>query len=914
MPTEPDVEQTKRTFDLGEDQASFYSLPALEEQGYEQIARYPRCIRILLESLLRNHNGDEVTKDHIDNLATWNPDAPEGGEVPFTVSRILMQDLTGVPAVVDLAAMRSAVDRAGMDPEVIQPEVPVDLVIDHSVQVDAFGVPDALEINSKMEFKRNGERYRFLKWGRQAFDDFLVVPPESGIVHQVNLEYLGECVMAREQNGETICYPDTLVGTDSHTPMINGLGVLGFGVGGIEAEAALLGQPVIIPAPEVIGFRLTGQLQEGVTATDLVLTVTEILRQNDVVGKFIEFFGSGVERLSLPDRATIGNMTPEYGATISLFPVDDETLDYMRRTNRSEEHINRVEQYYRAQEMFGVPKKGEVDYTDVIHLDLSEVKPSISGPKLPQERIDLSDVQTQFRDLMEKDPSEGGLKGNLDYSPEPEPESGGGGTATATRPELQLDHGDVVIAAITSCTNTSNPSVMMGAGLLARNAVERGLDVPDYVKTSMAPGSRVVTQYLEDSELLDDLEQLGFGVVAYGCTTCIGNSGPLPEEVEQQILENDLVTASVLSGNRNFEARIHNNVRANFLMSPPLVVAFALAGSVDVDITNEPLGTDRDGNPVYLRELWPSQDEIKQTIQDNVSPDLFKEQYDDLLDKSEEWNELEAPTGSLYDWDEDSTYIQEPPFFKGDFDPYNKPGSGDIEGARPLLVLPDNVTTDHISPAGAIPEDTPAGQYLKERGVEPKDFNTYGARRGNDRVMTRGTFANVRINNLMVPGKEGGWTKYMPDGEVMSVYEAAQKYQEEDTPLVVLGGKSYGAGSSRDWAAKGTKLLGVKAVVATSYERIHRANLFCMGVLPLQFPDGENPESLGFDGSEVFDITGLENLEPDSTATMTYQKENGESGELELDVRLDTPTELKYYLHGGVLDLVIRQLAAEKEE
>jgi len=894
----------KKTFEHDGETISYYSLKELSNRVGRDLSRLPVSVRILLESLIRNMDGETVTADHVRSLAGWSPEDPGEMEVPFQVSRVLMQDFTGVPAVVDLAAMRSALNREGEDPEIIQPDVPVDLVIDHSVQVDAFGVPEALDINSKREFERNEERYRFLKWGRQAFDDFTVVPPKSGIVHQVNLEYLGRVVMKNQQNGETVCYPDSLVGTDSHTPMINGLGVLGFGVGGIEAEAGLLGEPVIIPPPEVIGFRMTGELRRGVTATDLVLTVTDILRQNDVVSKFVEFFGEGVERLTLPDRATLGNMTPEYGATVSLSPVDRETLNYMRLTGRDEAHVDLVEAYLKQQGLFGVPRQSDVEYTDVIELDLSEVDPCVAGPKLPQQRIELEKVRSNFENRLED-------AGKSLADPDPSTESwedDGGSVAVETEPETTLTHGDVVIAAITSCTNTSNPSVMIGAGLLAKNAVEAGLDVPDYVKTSLAPGSRVVTRYLEEAELLPSLEELGFGVVAYGCTTCIGNSGPLPEEVERQIRERDLHTASVLSGNRNFEARIHNLVRENYLMSPPLVVSFALAGTIDVDLENEPLGENDRGEPVYLDDVWPAQEEIQSTIHDSVDAQMFKEQYADLYSRSEEWNGMEAPTGTLYDWREDSTYIQEPPFFTGDFDPYEPPGFEDIEGARPLLVLPDNVTTDHISPAGQIPEDTPAGQYLKEQGVEPREFNSYGSRRGNDRVMTRGTFANVRINNLMVPGVEGGYTKHMPDGEQMTVYEAAMKYRDENVPLIVLGGKNYGSGSSRDWAAKGTDLLGVDAVVATSYERIHRVNLLCMGVVPLQFPDGENPESLGLEGNEVYDLSGFEEgLEPGGTVQMSYTAPDGREGELGLTLRLDTPTEITYCRHGGVLDYVIRK-------
>lgn len=879
----------------------FYSLPHLEERGVGPVSRLPVCLRIVLESVLRNQDGKHIVEDDVRNLANWNAKSPAQVEIPFTVARIVMQDFTGVPAVVDLAAMRSAVERAGKSPDLINPVSPVNMVVDHSVQVDSFGTPDALQINTQIEFERNGERYKLLKWAKQAFDNFDVIPPAIGIVHQVNLEYLARGVFSTDINGETLYYPDTLVGTDSHTTMINGIGVVGWGVGGIEAEAALLGQPVTFLTPEVVGFNMRGELKENVTATDLVLTVVELLRRYGVVGKFVEYFGEGVEALSLPDRATIANMGPEYGATMGFFPLDEETLNYYRLTGRSDEQIELIHAYFTGQEMFGIPKEGDVDYSSVIELDLADVEPSVAGPRLPQSRIALSGLKSSFEKDLTTPIEEGGFGTTCleaDVSTQEE--------------EGELRNGDVVIAAITSCTNTSNPIVMLGAGLLAKKAVDRGLKVPSYVKTSLAPGSRVVTDYLEKAGLLSSLEEIGFHVVGYGCTTCIGNSGPLPEEVRKAIMEKNLVCASVLSGNRNFEARVHPDVKASYLASPPLVVAFSLAGTLLKDLTSEPLGIGSDGQPVYLREIWPRTSEIEEALEASVSPDAFREKYADIEAQAVEWNELEAPSGTIYEWDSTSTYIQEPPYFTGDFDPYEPPETVDITGARALLLLGDNITTDHISPAGAFAPDTPAGTWLREQGIEPGDFNSYGSRRGNHQVMIRGTFANNRVRNLMVLGKEGGFTRHQPDNTVMTVYEAAMKYAEEEIPLMVLAGVNYGSGSSRDWAAKGTKLLGVRAVIARSFERIHRSNLVGMGVLPLQFKEGESLGSLGLDGSEIFHIRDLaENLKPAGEIALEWQKSDGGGGSTMLDIRIDTPIEAEIYHQKGILDLVLRRILSE---
>lgn len=901
MSEEQSVFNSKKTFQLGDGgEASYFSLPALADAGLGDISRLPVSIRIVLESVLRNCDGSRVTEQNVRDLASWKPNEDRVNEIPFVVSRIVLQDFTGVPLLVDLAAMRSSVARLGKNPEIIEPLVPVDLVVDHSVQVDVAGSAEAYEKNLEIEFARNQERYQFLKWGMQAFDTFKVVPPGIGIVHQVNLEYLAQGVL--NQNG--VYYPDTLVGTDSHTTMINGLGVVGWGVGGIEAEAGMLGQPVSFLTPDVVGVYLTGELSEGATATDLALTVTELLRQHKVVGKFVEFFGPGAQKLPLTDRATIANMAPEYGATMGFFPIDGETVDYMRATGRDETHCQTYENYFKAQGLFGIPDKGEVDYTKVVELDLGAISSSLAGPRRPQDRIELPSMKEEFTSSYSKATADGGFgKSADDYaSVQAEVSLNGDGTTS-------VGNGSVLIAAITSCTNTSNPSVMIAAGLLAKKAVERGMTVNPAVKTSLAPGSRVVSDYLDKTGLQPFFDQLGFNLVGYGCTTCIGNSGPLHPEIDKAIIENDLVTASVSSGNRNFEARIHQLIKANYLMSPPLVVAFALAGRVDVDMRNDPLGKDKDGNDVYLKDLWPSLAEIRDLFQQSLKPEVFRNLYTDFASQNPKWNEVPSSTGTVYEWDEKSTYVQEPPFFT-DFPP--EPGSiAEITGARPLGLFGDSVTTDHISPAGAIKPDSPAGRFLQENGVEKADFNSYGSRRGNDRIMTRGTFANVRIKNLMVPGTEGGVTKHQPSGEEMSIYDAAAKYRETGTPLVVLGGQEYGTGSSRDWAAKGTSLLGVKAVVVESFERIHRSNLVGMGVLPLQFKEGTGPKSLNLDGTETYDVIGLgADLKPQQDVTLRITRANGDSEEVAVSCRLDTPVEVEYYRHGGILSYVLRQLIA----
>ena len=892
---------TLQTFEADGQRIHYYSLPALEAQGIGKVSNLPVSIRILLESLLRNYDNQQITEQGIVDLANWDPKQPKSVEIPFKPARVLAQDFTGVPLLVDLAAMRSAVEELGGDPQIIEPLVPVDLVIDHSVQVDAYGTANALQINTQREFERNKERYEFLKWGQQAFDKFRVIPPSIGIVHQVNLEYLAKLVVPDTINGETIAYPDTLVGTDSHTTMINGLGIVGWGVGGIEAEAAMLGQPVYILTPEVLGVHMKGALKEGVTATDLVLTVVQRLRETNVVGKFVEFFGEGVEALSTPDRATISNMCPEYGATVGFFPSDAESVGYLRATGRDESHLELVTAYLKNQNMLGIPKTDEVEYSEVLIVDLDEIEPSIAGPKRPQDRIALSKVKETFPRLLTAPLTEGGyglsqaeLEGHRQQA-----ESAG-----------SITHGDVAIAAITSCTNTSNPSVMIAAGLVAKKAVEHGIRVPDSVKTSLAPGSRVVTEYLQGTGLLSYLEKLGFNVVGYGCTTCIGNSGPLDEDIQSAIEARNLVAVSVLSGNRNFEARVHRDVKASFLMSPPLVVAYALAGRVDVDLTSEPLGHNDDNEPVYLRDVWPTREEIADLIAQSLDANTFKRLYAEIANQAPEWDELDIPTGELYHWSEESTYIQKPPFFEG-FKLEPTPIT-DIQGARVLAILGDSVTTDHISPAGAIGADSPAGKYLIEHGVERRDFNTYGARRGNDQVMSRGTFANNRIKNAMLPDVEGGYTVTYPSGEQTTMYEAGQHYLQQNTPLVVFTGKEYGAGSSRDWAAKGPKLLSVKAVVAESYERIHRSNLIGMGILPLEFKEGESAASLGLKGSEVINITGFaDNLQPGQTATMEWIDESGTKRSTELLIRIDAPIEVEYYQHGGILDYVIRNLMAD---
>jgi aconitate hydratase len=900
-------------------------LTVLEEQGLCELGRLPVSIRVLLESVLRNVDGDTITAEDVRNVASWEPDVPDV-ELPFTPSRVVLQDLTGVPAVVDLAALRSAVERKGKDPAIVEPEVPCDLVIDHSVQVDFFGSEDAYERNVELEYERNGERYRALKWAQQAFDDFRVVPPGTGIVHQVNLEYLGQVVHARERDGENWLLPDTLVGTDSHTPMIGGIGVVGWGVGGIEAEAAMLGQPITMKLPEVVGVRLTGELPEGATATDLVLHVTEQLREVGVVDRFVEFFGPGVANLTVPDRATIANMAPEQGSTISMFPVDGATLDYLEFTGRDENHIELVREYLDAQGLFG---EQEPEYTETVEFDLGDVTPSLAGPKRPQDRVPMGDMKTHFRGLVH-----GEFEDELDEIDEdaltrwlgessaeddrpdadlPKPEMGD----LTERVEVDIDgesteigHGSVVVSAITSCTNTSNPSVMLAAGLLARNAIERGLDVPAYVKTSLAPGSRVVTEYLEASGLFPYLEDLGYNVVGYGCTTCIGNAGPLPEPVERAIDDHDLWTTSVLSGNRNFEARIHPKVRANYLASPPLVVAYGLAGRMDIDLETDPLGTDDDGEPVYLADLWPSADEIHAAVHDSVDSSMFEEKYAEVFAGDERWEALDAPTGDVYEWDSGSTYIREPPFFR-DF-PLAEPGVADIEDARTLMLLGDTVTTDHISPAGPFSRDQPAGEWLVDQGVEPHEFNTYGARRGNHEVMMRGTFANVRIENEMIGDVEGGYTIHQPTGKQTTVFEASHRYREDDTPLVVFAGEELGTGSSRDWAAKGTDLLGVRATIAESYERIFRDNLVGMGVLPLQFADGDSWDSLDLDGSEHVAIRGLDDgLAVNDDLTVVAERTDGSTVEFPVTAQVGTPAAVRYVENGGILHLVLRRLLTE---
>jgi aconitate hydratase len=901
--------QTVRSFRYHQGKtAKFYSLPALEEAGLAQISRLPVSIRIVLESVLRNCDGKKIAEKDVLNLARWNAKKPADEEIPFIVARIVLQDFTGVPLLVDLAAMRDAVAAVGKDPELIEPLVPVDLVVDHSVQVDFAGSVEALSLNLDYEFKRNRERYEFLKWGQQAFETFKVVPPGIGIVHQVNLEYLAKGVISAVSSGEEVCYPDTLVGTDSHTTMINGLGIVGWGVGGIEAEAGMLGQPVYFLTPEVVGVHLSGKLKEGVTATDLALRVTQMLRAAKVVGKFVEFYGEGAASLPLPDRATIGNMAPEYGATMGFFPVDSESINYFRQTGRSEEMADRFEQYFRAQQLFGMPQKGQIDYSVDLELDLGSVQPSVAGPKRPQDRIDLDHLGSNFHELFSKPAKEGGYgKSEAELNEKVTVSVNGDQPAAASEKKGSVGHGSVLIAAITSCTNTSNPSVMLAAGLLAKKAVERGLKVNPTVKTSLAPGSRVVTDYLAKTGLQPFLDQLGFNIVGYGCTTCIGNSGPLHPNIEQAISENDLVAASVLSGNRNFEARVHQSIKANFLMSPPLVVAFALAGRVDIDLTNEPLGKDTDGKEVYLREIWPSLAEVRDAMASALSPEVFRKLYSDFAGQNPKWNEIPATTGVVYEWDEKSDYIHNPPYFS-DFS-LEVGEIADIVEARPLGIFGDSVTTDHISPAGAIKQTSPAGQYLIARGVKPVDFNSYGSRRGNDLVMTRGTFANVRIKNLMVPGVEGGVTIYYPDGEQMAIYDAAVRYRESGVPLVVIAGHEYGTGSSRDWAAKGTLLLGVKAVVAQSFERIHRSNLVGMGILPLQFPDEVSAQSLNLDGSEVYSVSGLSNqVRPRQKVKLKIDRKNGRSETLEVILRIDTPIEVDYYRQGGILPYVLREL------
>ncbi|MEC8336660.1 MAG: aconitate hydratase AcnA [Planctomycetota bacterium] len=887
------------SFETGQGSAGLYRIARLEEAGLCQIDRLPYSIRVLLESVLRNLDGTLVREEDVQNLAAWSPKGSPV-EIPFLPARVVLQDFTGVPAVVDLAAMRSAMQRLGGDPNKINPLIPADLVIDHSVQVDRFASPDALEINVDLEFSRNRERYELLHWAQGAFNDFRAVPPGVGIVHQVNLEYLAGGVFLRQHGDHQVAVPDSLVGTDSHTTMINGLGVLGWGVGGIEAEAAMLGQPIYMLTPEVIGFELTGTLPPGATATDLVLTVTEILRREKVVGKFVEFFGEGAATMTLADRATIANMAPEYGATMGFFPIDEVTLAYLRLTGRDASQVELVERYTKENHLFR-HRDTDPEFTRRLTFDLGEVAPSLAGPKRPQDRVPLDAMKHSFAAALRAPVSERGFA--LE-----EPQLEQKGHVDSNGHSTDITHGAVVIAAITSCTNTSNPSVMVAAGLLAQNAVDRGLSVPSYVKTSLAPGSRVVTDYLNASGLSESLEKIGFYTVGYGCTTCIGNSGPLPEPVAAAVQEGDLVASAVLSGNRNFEGRVNPLVKANYLASPPLVVAYALAGSTSIDLTSEPLGEGSDGEAVFLADIWPDGASIDAALQ-SVSPEMFRSQYADVFSANPQWNAMEQGGGSLFAWNEASTYVQEPPFLV-DLPPEPAPIAS-ITGARVLLLLGDSVTTDHISPAGAIAADSPAGRYLQEQGVAPRDFNSYGSRRGNDRVMTRGTFANIRIRNQLAPGTEGGVTRLLPDNETMSVYDAAMRYREQNVPLVVLAGSEYGTGSSRDWAAKGTMLLGVKAVIAASYERIHRSNLVGMGVLPLEFPPGETWQSLGLTGEETFDIADLDDsLQPGSQVQVTASGEAGVVKTFMAKVRIDTPVEMDYYRNGGILQTVLRKLLA----
>lgn len=926
----------------------YYSLPALEKKLGKPLSRLPITIRIMLESLLRNCDGKRVTKEDVERLASWNALKPSEQDVPLILSRVILQDFTGVPLLVDLAAMRDAISSKGLDPKGIEPIVPVDLVVDHSVQVDRSGTADAFLFNLEIEFKRNKERYEFLRWGQDAFKTFNVIPPGIGIVHQVNLEHIASIVCSEKVAHRNLLYFDTLVGTDSHTTMINGLGVLGWGVGGIEAEAAMLGQPYFFQTPEVVGVHLSGSLTDGVTATDLTLSITELLRKEKVVGKFVEFFGKGAASLSLADRATIGNMAPEYGATMGFFPVDQKTLQYLELTGREPQHIELIQEYLESQKMFGIPKKGDIDFTKVVELDLSTVNPSVSGPKRPQDRINLTDIKSSFQKILETPVEEGGygktstkkISIHSDGSFHVQEPHITGGTAdlnekedsidsevemVTNRPQTQgvinpgymqhltsditLEHGSVVIAAITSCTNTSNPSVMVAAGLVAKKSIEKGLSINPKVKTSLAPGSRVVTDYLEKAGLQEYLNKLGFQLVAYGCTTCIGNSGPLDESIENAIKEHDIITASVLSGNRNFEARVHGAVKANFLMSPPLVIAFALAGRVDIDFDEEPIAINHEGTQIFLRDIWPTDKEIEETIKKSLSPETFKARYSTDLEGSSLWTEITGKKGAEYDWQQDSTYIQRPPFF--DHFSLKKPEKKPIlQNMKPLALFGDSITTDHISPAGSFKASSPAGKYLVSMGVQEKDFNSYGSRRGNHNVMMRGTFANVRIRNLMMDDKEGGWTKLMPEGTEMPIFEACEIYAKRQTPLIIFAGKDYGMGSSRDWAAKGTALLGVRAVITESFERIHRSNLVGMGVLPLQFKEGDSLKTLNLTGKEEFNLVGLEGeISPRQEVTLEIVKEDGSMKKVQVISRLDTYTDIEYYLHGGILPYVLRQIA-----
>ncbi len=909
---------TRQTFKTGNGtDGTYYSLPQLEKEGVAKISRLPISIRIVLESVLRNFdNGKKVSEDAVRQIANWKANGERTDEVPFVVARVVLQDFTGVPLLVDLAAMRSTVSNLGKNAAVIEPLVPVDLVIDHSVQVDYSGSSEAYQANMEIEFERNAERYKFLKWGTQAFDSFKVVPPGIGIVHQVNMEYLAKGVF--ERGG--VYFPDTLVGTDSHTTMINGLGIVGWGVGGIEAEAGMLGQPVYFLTPDVVGVNLKGKLSEGMTATDLVLTVTEMLRAAKVVGKFVEFYGEGARSLAATDRATIANMAPEYGATMGFFGVDEKTLDYFTATGRSSEDVETIRSYYKSQEMFGIPQVGEVDYTVNLELDLSTIKPSLAGPKRPQDRIELSNMKSKFAELFSKPVADSGYAKNADDLTKRIPIKLGKPSGKRNLPmygekqlnteNVEVGNGDVLIAAITSCTNTSNPSVMLAAGIVAKKAVERGMKISPTVKTSLGPGSRVVTEYLEKTNLQGFLNQLGFNTVGYGCTTCIGNSGPLEPNIEKAIVDNDLIAASVLSGNRNFEARVHQNIKANFLASPPLVVAYALAGTVNKDLSKDAIGVDKDGNDVYLKDIWASAEEVSSLMQSAMDADTFKRLYGEFAEQNPLWNAIPSSVGAIYEWDESSTYIQNPPFFEnfsmetGEF--------SNINGARALAIFGDSVTTDHISPAGAIKPNSPAGKYLQEKGVAVEDFNSYGSRRGNDRVMLRGTFANVRIKNLMVSPKEGGLTIEQPSGNETFIYDAAMKYKAENVSTVIFGGQEYGTGSSRDWAAKGTYLMGVKAVIVQSFERIHRSNLVGMGVLPLQFKDGVNAQTLKLNGTETFDLSGLDgDVTPRQDVTLKINRVDGTSENVALTLRIDTPIELEYYKGGGILQYVLRQLLGE---
>ncbi|ANX12449.1 aconitate hydratase 1 [Fictibacillus arsenicus] len=901
-----DVFNARSTFDVNGKQYSYYRLGALEEAGIGNVSKLPYSVKVLLESVLRQYDGKVINKEHVENLAKWGTSELKDIDVPFKPSRVILQDFTGVPAVVDLASLRKAMKDMGGDPSQINPDIPVDLVVDHSVQVDKAGTEDSLAYNMNLEFARNEERYKLLSWAQSAFDNYRAVPPATGIVHQVNLEYLAPVVLTSESEGDTIAFPDSLVGTDSHTTMINGLGVLGWGVGGIEAEAGMLGQPSYFPVPEVIGVKLTGSLPNGTTATDLALKVTQVLREKKVVGKFVEFFGPGLAEMPLADRATVSNMAPEYGATCGFFPVDEEALNYMRLTGRTEEQIQLVEAYCKENGLFYTAGDADPEFTDIVEIDLSEIEPNLSGPKRPQDLIPLSQMKDSFNKALVA----------------PQGNAGFGLTADEINREVTVKHpgnetstmktGAVAIAAITSCTNTSNPYVMLGAGLVAKKAVEKGLKVPGYVKTSLAPGSKVVTRYLEEAGLMNYMNQLGFNLVGYGCTTCIGNSGPLALEVENAISKNDLTVASVLSGNRNFEGRIHPLVKANYLASPPLVVAYALAGTVNFNLQSDSFGTDKDGNEVYFKDIWPTSEEINEAMKMAVTPELFKKEYERVFDENERWNELKTSADQLYAFDTSSTYIQNPPFFEE--------LSAELKEIQPLKDLKliakfgDSVTTDHISPAGAIGKDTPAGRYLIKNGVEPRDFNSYGSRRGNHEVMMRGTFANIRIRNAVAPGTEGGWTTYWPTNEVMSIYDAAMKYKENGTGLMVIAGKDYGMGSSRDWAAKGTTLLGIQTVLAESFERIHRSNLVLMGVLPLQFKDGESAETFGLTGKETFTVQVDETVKPRDLVKVTAVFEDGTEKSFEVVARFDSEVEIEYYRHGGILPMVLRNKLAHSSQ